>query len=682
MLHKQLENRVFLDSTTMKGFSAFLILLRTVFVSCTFDLYGSMDDARDAIISFYDPVHKEGEKKVAKLNFNKFAIAMKDIERALANAQLNGLVRHNEKRLGKLLKLIKTAVSRRSYRFARKAIGEAMYTIKKLQEKRRRGKRSPKMSSKSFLANLKKKIGEYAFSKLLVIKGHVTLMFAIDNTGSMSKIINAAKNMATAIVTANRTVPVDYILSPFDDPGTGPVSYYDETQEDKFLKAISSLKPRDGGDCLELTFAGMRNAIDHNPQDGSPLYVFTDAGAKDASNQNIMHLSAIAQDCECVVVFFYVENSGCSTRSDITPFHKVAKETNGHVFVLNNRKELEKLADFTSTLLGGTTDMASYGNKKRKKRSSSKQSNTYTITVDDSVDTMVILITTDQAYGNGSSWNVSLTSPTGSLAGVTTNSLNQGRIHQISNPIVGIWNLGIQSTTDVNYDVSVKGVSTDNIDFEVYFVRTTSRRVGKFTISISSPILGVQNEAILNVRGISHVNKSSLAAELVTLYGDVITSTRPTSLSAKDSKGIRHLFKFHPPNQIFKIQLKGLTKKGNSFERISKTPVKAETLIVKVLYARNDFTLKHESTTYLIFSIENFGNNEVVDFKSFGNLGTVERQSRKFGLVRKGRKTSFVVTFRGKPKATPGMTMTVVVSVTGRSSGSVAKMSVPLLVVE
>ncbi|XP_046850362.1 hemicentin-1-like isoform X2 [Xenia sp. Carnegie-2017] len=586
MLHKQLENRVFLDSTTMKGFSAFLILLRTVFVSCTFDLYGSMDDARDAIISFYDPVHKEGEKKVAKLNFNKFAIAMKDIERALANAQLNGLVRHNEKRLGKLLKLIKTAVSRRSYRFARKAIG------------------------------------------------------------------------------------------------TGPVSYYDETQEDKFLKAISSLKPRDGGDCLELTFAGMRNAIDHNPQDGSPLYVFTDAGAKDASNQNIMHLSAIAQDCECVVVFFYVENSGCSTRSDITPFHKVAKETNGHVFVLNNRKELEKLADFTSTLLGGTTDMASYGNKKRKKRSSSKQSNTYTITVDDSVDTMVILITTDQAYGNGSSWNVSLTSPTGSLAGVTTNSLNQGRIHQISNPIVGIWNLGIQSTTDVNYDVSVKGVSTDNIDFEVYFVRTTSRRVGKFTISISSPILGVQNEAILNVRGISHVNKSSLAAELVTLYGDVITSTRPTSLSAKDSKGIRHLFKFHPPNQIFKIQLKGLTKKGNSFERISKTPVKAETLIVKVLYARNDFTLKHESTTYLIFSIENFGNNEVVDFKSFGNLGTVERQSRKFGLVRKGRKTSFVVTFRGKPKATPGMTMTVVVSVTGRSSGSVAKMSVPLLVVE
>lgn len=75
------------------------------------------------------------------------------------------------------------------------------------------------MSSKSFLANLKKKIGEYAFRKLLVIKGHVTLMFAIDNTGSMSKIINAAKNMATAIVTANRTAPVDYILSPFDDPG-------------------------------------------------------------------------------------------------------------------------------------------------------------------------------------------------------------------------------------------------------------------------------------------------------------------------------------------------------------------------------------------------------------------------------------------------------------------------------
>ena len=132
-----------------------------------------MDDARDAIMSFYDPLHIEKKssakpppvlKKVRfsgggwrrrrtysmrkkftrkptlvkkkRVSLNKFTEAMEDIERALANAQLIGRVQHNQDRLRKLLKLIKTAVSKRSYRFARKAIGEAMYTIKKLQDTR------------------------------------------------------------------------------------------------------------------------------------------------------------------------------------------------------------------------------------------------------------------------------------------------------------------------------------------------------------------------------------------------------------------------------------------------------------------------------------------------------------------------------------------------------------------
>ncbi|XP_046851457.1 von Willebrand factor A domain-containing protein 7-like [Xenia sp. Carnegie-2017] len=671
-----------------------------------FDIYGSMDDAQDAIMSFYDPVHTEEassattpvlkrvnkkltgkprQVKKKRISLNKFTEAMGDIEKAVADAQLIIRVQHDEDRLRKMTKLIKTAVLKRSYGFARKAIGEAMYTIKKLQGKRnsRRGKRSSTLSTKNFILNLKKTIGASAFNDLFAMHGQVTLMFAIDDTGSMSDEIQGAKNLATAIVNKQREEPVDYILSPFNDPGTGPVTYCDETQTDKFLEAISSLEPHGGEDCAELTFTGMNNAIDGGPQPRSPLYVFTDAGPKDANNKNITYLLEIAKKQGFVVNFFVVKGTGCSRKADITIFHKIAEGTGGQVFELEDAAELEKFASLTATSLHATADVSKFSYKattERKKRSLSKQNKLYPITVDDSIDTMVISVTADQAYGSGNSWSV--TSSTGSLAGVPTEKLSYGRIYEISNPKVGIWNLEIQSRPDVNYDISVKGVSTDNIDCQVYFVRTTSRRGVQTTFPISSPILGVQAEAILTVGGISHVNKRSLAAELVTLGGDVITSTRPTSFSAKDSKGIRYSFKFHPPNQIFKIKLKGLTKKGNSFERISKTPVKAETLIVKVLYARNDFTLKHGSTTFLIFSIENFGNNEVVDFKSFGNLGTVKSQNRKFGLARKGRETSFAVTFRGKPKATPGMTVTVVVSVTGRSSGSVAKVSVPLLVVE
>jgi hypothetical protein len=167
-------------------------------VSSAFDLYRSMDDARSAIMSFYDPTHVEPEAKsdyipmlgkksrgrpgiktmsiklmrihprykpvlrlkplriirpfprpqptrainkskpvtTRRVSLNKFAEAIEDIEKALADAQIVGRVKHDEQRLRKLRDLIKTAVQKRSYRFARKAIGEAMFTIRKINEQR------------------------------------------------------------------------------------------------------------------------------------------------------------------------------------------------------------------------------------------------------------------------------------------------------------------------------------------------------------------------------------------------------------------------------------------------------------------------------------------------------------------------------------------------------------------
>ena len=51
------------------------------------------------------------------------------------------------------------------------------------------------------------------------MQGQVTLMFAIDDTGSMRQEIAAAKKIATSIINQQRAEPVDYILSPFNDPG-------------------------------------------------------------------------------------------------------------------------------------------------------------------------------------------------------------------------------------------------------------------------------------------------------------------------------------------------------------------------------------------------------------------------------------------------------------------------------
>ncbi len=177
------------------------------------------------------------------------------------------------------------------------------------------------------------------------------------------------------------------------------------------------------------------------------------------------------------------------------------------------------------------------------------------------------------------------------------------------------------------------------------------------------------------------VDKQTLEAELVTLEGDIITTSKPVSLTSKGLKGFRHSFKFYPPNHIFKIKLKGKTRKGNLFQRICHTPINPETLLLSVIFARNHYTVAMGRTSFVIFTVENFGNDELVDFKSFGNLATVKRQSRKVGRARKGRSASFSVSFTGNTKVTIGMTVTIVVSVKGRNSGSKSVMSVPFLVV-
>ena len=67
-----------------------------------------------------------------------------------------------------------------------------------------------------------------------------------------------------------------------------------ESNAGEFVKAINALTAYGGGDCPEYTFTGMLEALYHQPEWGSPMYVFTDAGPKDASEENIEELRYLA----------------------------------------------------------------------------------------------------------------------------------------------------------------------------------------------------------------------------------------------------------------------------------------------------------------------------------------------------------------------------------------------------
>ena len=82
-------------------------------------------------------------------------------------------------------------------------------------------KKSGKILSetKTYLDRLWGVVGDKKMDKILSVQGDSTLIFAIDTTGSMGEDIQAAKAIAKEIISVTRDSEVDYILSPFNDPG-------------------------------------------------------------------------------------------------------------------------------------------------------------------------------------------------------------------------------------------------------------------------------------------------------------------------------------------------------------------------------------------------------------------------------------------------------------------------------
>ena len=151
---------------------------------------------------------------------NKFLGAVSEIEKALYEAQAStSFYSNTADKLQRIIKNVKLASQKRSYQFFRRSIGHGLFTAMELERTKGRKKRQSTSQARQFLDAIKKELGDAVFETFMAVHGDVTLMFAIDDTGSMADEIQAAKDIATSIVSHTRSGVVDFILSPFNDPG-------------------------------------------------------------------------------------------------------------------------------------------------------------------------------------------------------------------------------------------------------------------------------------------------------------------------------------------------------------------------------------------------------------------------------------------------------------------------------
>lgn len=207
--------------------------------------------------------------------------------------------------------------------------------------------------------------------------------------------------------------------------GAGPITQLSKNESSTFLTAINRLRASSGGDCKELGFKGMINALDRGPADGSPMYVFTDAPPKDATKKNKNDVLDLAKAYDIKINFFMRES--CGPSSAFQHYKDVARDTGGIEYTLSSTRELKRLASeiVDASLTGGISLQSNdWGWVKGRRRRSIDTK--YSIPVDDSIEKVSIVVTAQKSAND-----ISLVDPKGNTVTVGSLPLTNGVVYNI-----------------------------------------------------------------------------------------------------------------------------------------------------------------------------------------------------------------------------------------------------------
>ena len=224
-----------------------------------------------------------------------------------------------------------------------------------------------------------------------------------------------------------------------------------------------------------MAFTGIQEALNKGPVTNSPLYVFTDAPPKDVSLLKKLKEQA---DPLGVAVYFFRTN-GCGNEADYLPFEELAG-TCGQIFELpKSRSEIAKMKRVIKVLLEETTCGSGYSLPSIRKRKRSVAAKEYNLTVDDTMDKIMVLISS-----LNSSPKITLRDPLGNPVGKTT--VSKVSIFEVANPKPGFWTLTVPPDAG-KHTFQFKGSSKTNMDFDFIFVIP---RVRGTPVPISHPLTG------------------------------------------------------------------------------------------------------------------------------------------------------------------------------------------------
>ena len=219
------------------------------------------------------------------------------------------------------------------------------------------------------------------------------------------------------------------------------------------------------------------------------MFVFTDAGAKEGESPKytLDNARGLALKYSIPVNFFYSTESGsCGPFQSHDTLVDLLDSTGGFGMQFNSSGEIQRMGgvvfaalDGTATILEGRSSEA----RGRLNRRASARDKTYTLPVDDTVESLIVTF-----FASAEADRVELRNPA-RLPQPQTETLAQGGLWIIKNPTPGVWKLFIPAEVGT-HSFKVKSSSSFNLDFDILFL--LRKRLGGrwFEDPIDYPLLG------------------------------------------------------------------------------------------------------------------------------------------------------------------------------------------------
>ena len=188
--------------------------------------------------------------------------------------------------------------------------------------------------------------------------------------------------------------------------------------------------------------------------------------------------------------------------------------------------------------------------------------------------------------------------------------------------------------------------------------------------------LGKLNTLVITLAGSEKVDSSTLRLQLISKDGSHISDV---TLQPRDS--VHFSASVVAPAQVFKLKLRGNTRSGSPFQRISRQIIEPSKVLLRVWSASNDYTLPHNRNTVVHFQLCNYGDRERFQVTVKDRLGFLVTRRIGSRMARRNSCPTLPVRARATRTEDIGKIDSIFIMVKGTRTGTVASSMVQLFVV-